>query len=82
VATSPGDLVQVDTLTITLGFGEVIKHFSAWTSILDSPLAEVHTRVTAKLAAGILARFVTQAPFPIKAIWVDKNSEFMAEYEC
>jgi len=25
----PGDLVQVDTLTVTLGPGEVVKHFSA-----------------------------------------------------
>ena len=28
-AEAPGDLVQVDTLSVTLGPGEVVKHFSA-----------------------------------------------------
>jgi Integrase core domain. len=81
VASSPGDLVQVDTLTVTLGPGEVVKHFSAVDLYTRFSLAEVHTRATANLAAGFLAHLITQAPFPVRAIQVDGGSEFMAEFE-
>ncbi len=77
----PGDLIQVDTLTVTLGPGEVIKHFSAVDLFTRFSLAEVHTKATANLAAGFLAHLVAQAPFPVKALQVDGGSEFMAEFE-
>jgi len=78
-ASSPGDLVQVDTLTVALGPGETVKHFSAIDLATRFSLAEVHTRATANLAAGFLAYLIIQAPFPIRAIQVDGGSEFMAE---
>ncbi len=78
---SPGDLIQVDTLTVTLGPGEVIKHFSAVDLATRFSVAEVHTRATANLAAGFLAHLVARAPFPVKALQVDGGSEFMAEFE-
>ena len=77
----PGDLIQVDTLTVTLGPGETIKHFSAVDLFTRFSLAEVHTKATANLAASFLAHLVAQAPFPVKAIQVDGGSEFMAEFE-
>jgi len=77
----PGDLIQVDTLTVTLGPGEVIKHFSAIDLFTRLSLAEVHTRATANLAAGFLAHLITHTPFPVRAIQVDGGSEFMAEFE-
>ncbi len=80
-AKEPGYLIQVDTLTVTLGPGEVIKHFSAVDLATRFSLAEVHTRATANLAAGFLAHLVAQAPFPVKALQVDGGSEFMAEFE-
>jgi len=80
VASSPGDLVQLDTQSVTLGPGENIKHFSAVDLFTRFSLAEVHTRATANLATGFLVHLITQAPFPIKAIQVDGGSEFMAEF--
>ena len=77
----PGDLVQVDTLTVTLGPGEVVRHFSAVDLYSRFSLAEVHTRATANLAASFLAHLMASTPFPIKAIQVDGGSEFMAEFE-
>jgi transposase InsO family protein len=76
-----GDLVQVDTLTVTLGPGEVIKHFSAVDLFTRFSLAEVHTKATANLAAGFLAQLIAQTPFPIRAVQVDGGSEFMGEFE-
>ncbi len=81
VAPSPGDLVQVDTLTVTLGPGEIVKHFSAVDLSTRFSLAEVHTRATANLAAGFLTHLIAHAPFPVRAIQVDGGSEFMAEFE-
>jgi hypothetical protein len=78
-ASQPGDLVQVDTLTVTLGPGEVVKHFSAVDLYTRFSLAEVHTRATANLAASFLAHLIASTPFPVKAIQVDGGSEFMAE---
>ncbi len=66
---------------MTLGPGEVIKHFSAVGLATRFSVAEVHTRATANLAAGFLAHLVAQAPFPVKALQVDGGGEFMAEKE-
>lgn len=77
----PGDLVQVDTLSITLGPGEVVKHFSAVDLCTRFSLAEVHTRATANLAAGFLDYLITHTPFPVRAIQVDGGAEFMSEFE-
>ncbi|MCH1927228.1 hypothetical protein L6232_20690, partial [Shewanella sp. C31] len=70
----------MDTLTVTLGPGEVVKHFSALDLVTRFSLAQVHTRATANLAAGFLSALVTKAPFPIRAVQVDGGSEFMAEF--
>ena len=71
----PGDLVQVDTLTVTLGPGEVVRHFSAIDLFSRFSLAVVHSR------AGFLRGLVLRAPFPVRAVQVDGGSEFMAEFE-
>ena len=77
----PGDLIQVDTLTVTLGPGETIQHFSAVDLFTRFSLAEVHTRATANLAASFLTRLMVRAPFPIRAVQVDGGSEFMSDFE-
>jgi putative transposase len=71
----------VDTLSVTLGPGEVVKHFSALDLATRFSLAQVHGRATASLAARFLVELVSRAPFPIRAIQVDGGSEFMAEFE-
>ncbi|GAB6942424.1 IS481 family transposase [Thermus brockianus] len=77
----PGYLVQVDTLRVRLGPGEEVRHFSAIDRRSRFAWAEVHTRATAKGAAGFLAEVVARAPFPIRAIQVDGGSEFMGAFE-
>jgi transposase InsO family protein len=74
----PGDLIQVDTLSVTLGPGEVNEHFSAVDLFTR---AEVHTKATANLAASFLAQLIAHTPFPIRAVQVDGGGEFMAEFE-
>lgn len=71
----------MDTLTVTLGPGEVVKHFSAVDVFTRFALAEVHHRATARLAGEFLSQLLASAPFPIRAVQVDGGSEFMAEFE-
>ncbi|WP_105318215.1 integrase core domain-containing protein [Thermus tenuipuniceus] len=78
---APGDLIQVDTLTVTLGPGEVVRQFSAVDLFTRYALGEVHSRATARLAGEFLSRLVAQAPFAIRAVQVDGGSEFMGEFE-
>ncbi|WP_081914451.1 integrase core domain-containing protein [Thermus caliditerrae] len=78
---APGDLVQVDTLGVTLGPGEVVRQFSAVDLCSRYALGEVHGRATARLAGAFLSQLVAEAPFPIRAVQVDGGSEFMAEFE-
>jgi len=80
-AKQPGDLVQADTITVPLGPGEMIKHFSAVHLATRFSLAEVHPRATVNLAAAFLTEFVTRSPFPIRTVQVDGGSELMAESE-
>ena len=80
-AQAPGDLIQVDTFTVTLGPGEMIRHFSAVDLATRFALAEVHTRATADLAAGFLAYLIAQAPFPIRPSRWTGGAEFMAGFE-
>ncbi len=70
-AKAPRDLVQVDTLSVTLGPGEVVKHFSALDLATRFSMVQVHGRATASLAAKFLAELVSRAPFPIRAIQGD-----------
>jgi hypothetical protein len=46
----------------------VNEHFSAVDSFTR---AEVHTKATAKLAAGFLAQLIAHTSFPIRAVQVD-----------
>ncbi|GAA6740518.1 hypothetical protein Thermus77359_07030 [Thermus oshimai] len=77
----PGDLVQGDTLTVTLGTGEVVKHFAAVDLYSRFSLAQVHRQATGERAAVFLRALVAGCPFPVRAVQVDGGSEFMGEFE-
>jgi transposase len=78
---APGDLVQIDTLSVSLGPGEEVKHFCAVELSTRLAWAAVRWRATAQTAAGFLRELVDRSPFPIRAVQVDGGSEFMAAFE-
>ena len=80
-ARAPGDLVQIDTLSVSLGPGEEVKHFCAVELSTRLAWAAVHRRATAQTAAGFLRELVDRSPFPLRAVRVDGGSEFMAAFE-
>jgi putative transposase len=77
----PGELVQVDTVFITLAPGKAVKHFTAYDPVAKWTVAKAANRATAKAASLFLDKLLAEMPFPVKAIQVDGGSEFKAEFE-
>ena len=77
----PGEIVQIDTLFITVAPGCTIKHFTAYDPVARWTVASVASRATANLTTAFLDKLLAQAPFKISAIQVDGGSEFMAGFE-
>ena len=78
---APGDLVQLDTLSIGIAPERTIKQFTAYDPKAKWTVAQPFNRATAKAASIFLDKLTAEMPFPVKAIQVDGGSEFMAEFE-
>ena len=81
VASSPGAIVQVDTLDVRPLPGVALKHFTARDIHSRWDVLEAHTRATSNTAAAFLDTLIERMPFPIKAIQVDGGSEFEGAFE-
>ena len=77
----PGDVIQIDTLTLTIAPGRTVKHFDAYDVFAKWTVAKPYAQATAQNAADFLKKVVSEMPWPIKAIQIDGGSEFMAEFE-
>ena len=78
---SPGDLVEVDTLEVRPVPGVMFKQFTARDLVSRWDVIQAHTRATAQTAAQFLDTLQHRMPFPIRALQVDGGSEFAAEFE-
>ncbi len=74
----PGDVVQIDPLSISILPGQAIKQFTAYDPFAKWTVARPYKRATAKNAAEFLDRVRAQMPDPVRAIQIDGGSEFMA----
>jgi transposase InsO family protein len=81
VARAPGDVVQIDSLKVSLGYGRQARQFTAIDCASRWSLAMASHRLTAASAARFLDRLLAAMPFPVRAIQIDGGSEFMAEFE-
>lgn len=77
----PGDLVQIDTLDIRPVPGVVLKQFTARDVISKWDVIEARYRATAKTAQEFIDTLLRRMPFTIKAIQVDGDSVFYADFE-
>ena len=77
----PGDLVQIDTLDVSLMPGVHFKHFTARDMISRWDVLQACKRATANNAKLFLELVQERMPFQVKAVQVDGGSEFMAEFE-
>ena len=77
----PGDLVQLDTLSVGIAPERTIKQFTAYDPKAKWTVAQPFNRATAKAASIFLDKLIADMPFKVKAIQVDGGSEFMGEFE-
>lgn len=78
---APGDLVEVDTLTIKLLPDLVRYQFSARDVISKRDGLRVYSRQTSFCAALFLDYLEKKLPFKIKAIQIDGGSEWRKDFE-
>jgi len=80
-AKKPGELIQVDHMTVTIpGFGQ-IKHFNAICPVTKYAVFQAYPEANSKRAAEFLEHMKKEFPFPIISIQVDGGPEFMADFE-
>ena len=80
-AKNPGELVQVDHMTVYIpGYGYA-KHFSATCPVTKYIVYQVYSEATSKNAADFLDYMQQTFPFPLSSLQVDGGSEFMAFFE-
>lgn len=81
VPSSPGDLVQIDTLDIRPLPWIILKQFTARDVISKWDVLEARSRATARAAKEFIDTLQKRMPFPIKAIQVDGGPEFYKDFE-
>ena len=78
---APGELIQVDHMTVKLDSGMMIKQFNAICPTTRITVGKAFTQATSLNASTFLDFMAQQLPFPIKSIQVDGGSEFRSEFE-
>src|SRR5688500_1439043 len=79
--TRPGELVQIDTLSVNVAPDKAIKHFTGYDPGAKWTAARVANQASAASARAFLDQLLAATPFQITGIQVDGGSEFRAEFE-
>jgi transposase InsO family protein len=77
----PGDLVQIDTVHVSLPWGQTRYQFTANDYIGKHTARCAASSISSKAAKRILDTIEERFPHKIKAIQIDGGSEFKAEFE-
>ena len=77
----PGDLVELDTLTVSLSPGKVVKGFTAKDVVSGWNLLEVFSSRSSQCGRKFLQGLFSRVPFRVKALKLDGGSEFYGEFE-
>jgi putative transposase len=78
-ATESGQLLELDTVYVTLARGKDIMH--AYDPVAKWTIAKAYNRASATSAAMLLNKLTADMPFKVDAVRMDGGSEFMAEFE-
>lgn len=77
----PGEVLQIDHMSVNLPFGKVVKHFNAVCFNSRYTISEVYCSASADTATSFIQKVIQHTPFKIQNIQVDGGSEFMAGFE-
>jgi DNA-binding transcriptional ArsR family regulator len=70
-ANEPGDVVQIDTMYVSIGEGKHLKQFTAVDRVVRWRCTDIYYSATALNAKKFLDKLEKKCPFKIKAIQVD-----------
>lgn len=77
----PGELIQIDHMSVGLPAGFSIKEFKAACPVTGYVALKAYSKATSRNAKDFLHYLIEQAPFNITSIQVDGGSEFRDEFE-
>jgi len=80
-AKTPGELVQIDHMSVYSPTNFKVKHFAAIDPTTKYLEAQSYGQATSRTAAKFLEHLIENSPFEIKSIQVDGGSEFMKDFE-
>ncbi len=80
-ARQPGELIQIDHMSVGLPAGFSIKEFKVACPAAGFVALKAYSRATSRNAKDFLICLIEQAPFKIRSIQVDGGSEFRDEFE-
>ncbi|WP_424947025.1 helix-turn-helix domain-containing protein [Candidatus Spongiihabitans sp.] len=80
-AKQPGELIQIDHMSVGLPAGFSIKEFKAACPVTGFVALKAYSRATSRNAKDFLIYLIEQAPFKIRLIQVNGGSEFRDEFE-
>lgn len=80
-AQSPGELVQIDHMSVYVEKIGYVKQFNAICPVTKFAAEKVYKEATSRNGADFLDHVINKFPFPIRSIQVDGGSEFMKEFE-
>ena len=78
---TPGELIQVDHMSIQLPCGKNIKHFTSVCPITKIVVEQAYSRACSNTASRFLEKIINDYPFKVNSIQVDGGSEFMGMFE-
>ncbi len=78
---SPGDLVELDTLDVRPLPGVILKHFTSYDIVSRWNVVGIYRRATATTARCFLDDMEERTPNKIRAIQIDGGSEFQSVFE-
>ena len=77
----PGELVQIDHMSVKLDTGKEVKHFEAMCPSTRFSVSKAYREATALNAQDFLLFLIQKLPFKLISIQVDGGSEFRGEFE-
>lgn len=80
-AKKPGDLFQIDHMSVFLAAGFRVKHFQGVCPVTKIVVEQVYSNATSRTAEQFLKHVQATLPFPLKSIQVDGGSEFKKDFE-
>lgn len=80
-AKHPGELIQVDHMSVSFTEGFNLKEFKATCPVTGTTIMRTYSRATSRNAKRFLEYLKEQLPFELISIQVDGGSEFKDEFE-